>query len=273
MENIPHQPTSPRPQRRLCAPGACLTVACLLFSRAGTAADRFEIQVYDGSANEPGVLSLENHVSLTARGDRRGEPPEAPTDRQVHWTLETALGATRVWEPGVYLQTAFVPGEGYGYAGAKLRSKFMVPHFDETLRLGVNFEIGRIRERFEADQWGTEIRPIVALDFPTVKIAVNPILGVPLAHGGYRDGPDFEPAISVKGVLSRRAALGIEYYAALGPVGSPSPLREQEHYFYAAVDADLGGGFALNYGVGYGLAAAEPLTLKAIIAYEFGRVW
>lgn len=244
-----------------------------LYSQTARATDRFEIQVYDGRANAPGVASLENHVNFTARGHREPEPPEASTEHQAHWTFEGAIGGTRVWEPGVYLQTAFVPGEGYRYAGVKLRSKFMIPDLGRTVRLGINFEIGRIPQRFEEDEWGGEIRPIAAFDFPAVKIALNPNLEIPLTHRAYEDGPHFEPAVSVKGVLSERVALGIEYFASFGPVGSPDRLHDQEHYLYAAADTELGDGFDLSYGVGYGLGTAEPLTFKAIFAYEFGRFW
>lgn len=264
---------SMRDSGRMAPWAPALALGAFLFSRGAWATDRFEIQVYDGRANDPGVASLENHVNFTARGHREPEPPEAPTHHQAHWTFEGAVGGTRVWEPGVYLQTAFVPGDGYQYAGMKLRSKFMIPDLGRTVRLGINFEIGRIPRRFEEDQWGSEIRPIAAFDFPAVKIALNPNLGIPLAHGGYKDGPHFEPAVSVKGVLSERVALGLEYFAAFGPLGSPERLHDQEHYLYAAADTELGGGLDLSYGVGYGLGTAEPLTFKAIFAYEFGRIW
>jgi len=69
------------------------------------AVDRFEIQVYDGAMNAPGVTSLENHVSFTDRGRRTGSGPEDPTHHQAHWTFEGALGVSPIWEPGLYLQT------------------------------------------------------------------------------------------------------------------------------------------------------------------------
>lgn len=257
--------------------GACSAAAILatVVSLPAGAVDRFEIQVYDGSANAPGIASLENHINFTDRGRRTPQGAEAPTHHQAHWTFEGVVGGTRVWEPGFYLQTAFVPGEGYEYAGAKLRSKFVTPRtFSRRFRFGANFELARIPRRFEGDQWSTEIRPIATLELAEVRISVNPILGLPLAHGGYRKGPDFEPAVSIKGRLSEHAALGVEYYAGLGPIGGPSPVKDQEHYLYGAGDYELGGGVALNLGVGYGFGdTSDRLTLKAIVAYEFGRIW
>jgi hypothetical protein len=245
-----------------------------LVSSPAAAVDRFEIQVYDGTANAPGVVSLENHVNFVDRGSSVSEPPIAPTDHQAHWTFEGALGMTRVWEAGAYLQTAVVPGVGYTFAGAKLRSKFVTPpRLIRNMRLGANFEIAGIPERFEEDRWSVEIRPIVALTLPKFLFAINPILGVPLSSGA-RDGPHFEPALSAKGRLSERVALGLEYYAGLGPLGAVLPAREQDHYLFGAGDYDLGAGFDLNLGVGVGISeASDPLTFKAIVAYEFGRIF
>lgn len=256
------------------APLAVLLAQTVSSYRA-SAVDRFEIQVYDGSANAPGTASLENHVNFVDRGRRVPEGPEVPTHHQAHWTFEGALGVTPFWEPGVYLQTAIVPGEGYAYAGAKLRSKFVTPPgFSRVVRLGANFELARVPERFERDQWSMEIRPIVTIELEEVRVSVNPILGLPLAHGGYHDGPDVEPAGAVKGKVSSRAALGFEYYAGLGPVGALLPVKEQEHYLYGAGDYDLGAGIDLNFGVGYGFGdASDRLTFKAIVAYEFERIW
>lgn len=252
---------------------AVAAASSLSASHAG-AVDRFEIQVYDGTANQPGVASLENHVNFVDRGHEASEPPEAPTEHQAHWTFEGALGMTRVWEAGAYLQTALVPGEGYMFAGAKLRSKFVTPPgLIRNVRLGANFEIAGVPERFEADRWGIEVRPIFALTLPAFLLAVNPILGVPLAADA-RKGPHFEPALSAKGRLSERVSLGLEYYGGYGPLGALLPSREQDQYLFGAGDYDLGGGFDLNFGVGAGLSdASDPLTFKAIVAYEFGRVF
>lgn len=253
---------------------AVLSIASVMAAPDGHAADRFEIQVYDGQANAPGVASLEQHVNFTDRGSREPSGPELATNHQLHWTFEGGLGVTRVWEPGFYFQTALLPDGTLAYAGTKLRTKLVAePLWEGRLRWGVNFELARVPERFERDQWSTEIRPIVALSLPALSAAVNPIFGVPLAHGGYADGPHFEPAASVKGVLSDRAALGFEYYGDVGPVLHAEALREQEHYLYGAGDYVLTPDLDLNLGVGYGFGPAEDLTFKAILGWQIGRVW
>jgi hypothetical protein len=250
-----------------------LSVIFLVVARDARALDRFEIQVYDGQANDPGVLSLEGHVNFTDRG-RGAAAPESATNHQLHWTWEGALGVTPAWEPGVYLQSALLPDGRVRYAGAKLHSKFVAQKAWGRLRLGANFELAEVPREFERDEWSVEIRPIASVDLHWVRVAVNPIVGVPLAHGAYRDGPGFEPAVSFKGVLSERVALGLEYYGDFGPIASPAPAKDQAHYFYCAGDYHLGAGFDLNLGIGYGATgASDPLTFKAIVGYEIARLW
>lgn len=247
-------------------------VAAATCPRRAAAVDRFEIQVYDGTANAPGVASLENHVNFVDRGDRNGGAT-APTEHQAHLTFEGALGVSRIWEPGVYLQTALVPGNGYEFGGVKLRSKFVTPPgFSRHVRLGANFELAQVPSDFEEHRWSVEVRPIAAFVFPEFLFAVNPIVSVPLSNGG--GAPEFEPAVSAKGRLAPGVALGVEYYAGLGPFGEPLPVAEQDHYLFIAGDYDLGKGFNLNFGAGAGLSdASDRFTLKGILAYEFGRVW
>lgn len=248
-----------------------IVAALCFFATSARAVDRFEIQVYDGSANAPGDVSLENHVNFVDRGHKNSDP-ELPTDHQTHWTFEGALGLTPFWEPGVYLQTAFVPGSGYQFAGAKLRSKFVTPPgVSRYFRFGANFELADVPPAFEASRWAVELRPIAALAFSRVLVSVNPIVSLPLSGG---DGPVFEPCVSAKGRLSASAALGLEYYAGLGPLAEPLAPRAQDHYLFLAGDYDLGAGFDLNFGVGAGLSdASDALTIKGILAYDFGRIW
>jgi len=248
-----------------------IVAALCLLTTSARAVDRFEIQVYDGSANAPGDISLDNHVNFVDRG-HGSSGPELPTAHQAHWTFEGALGVTPFWEPGVYLQTALVPGSGYQFAGVKLRSKFVTPpEVSRHFRFGANFEVADVPPAFEASRWSVEVRPIAALVFSRVALSVNPIVSVPLSNG---DGPEFEPCVSAKGRLSGGAALGLEYYAGLGPFSEPLAPRAQDHYLFLAGDYDLGAGFDLNFGVGAGLSdASDRLTIKGILAYDFGRIW
>ncbi len=245
-------------------------LATLLSGRSARAADPFEIQVYDGTANPAGVPSLElhaNHVVGTAA-------PPAPSMKGVtHLTLEPALGITNFWELGAYLQTAIRPDGGFDYAGVKLRSKFVTsPSFHEHLRLGVNFEVSLVPESYDPDRWGAEIRPIAAWEDRLWVFAVNPILGVPLAGSGAREGPDFEPAAMALAKIGHGLEVGLEYYSSLGPIAHPSPIHDQEHYLYEIFNLLSVEHLELNAGIGEGLTpSSNPVVFKVIVGWSFAR--
>src|SRR5436309_986551 len=91
------------PGRRVVRMGAlALLCACLCaLPRKAHATDPFEIQVYDATANAPGVFGLELHVNSVIRGLRDpglNPAPEIPQDRQTHFTFEPSIGVTDWWE-------------------------------------------------------------------------------------------------------------------------------------------------------------------------------
>src|SRR5579862_7478595 len=105
--------------------GAAFAAAAMAPS-AADAGDPFEIQVYDGTADPPGVPGLELHLNDWATGNRTANPPEAALHGQFHATLEPSLGIFPFWEVGAYLQFAVRADDGVAdWAGAKIRSKFV----------------------------------------------------------------------------------------------------------------------------------------------------
>jgi hypothetical protein len=251
---------------------ACLLVSLLALARPrpARAGDPFEIQVYDGTANAPGVPGLELHLNDWASGRRAAVPPELPLHGQAHATLEPSLGVVPGWEVGAYLQGALEDDGTVRWAGAKLRSKFVTTEgFSRTLRLGLNLEVSALPEAFDRDRWGVEIRPIVAWASGPWLVAFNPILDQSLAGPGRSDGPSFEPALKATRAIGP-VALGLEYYATIGPVAGPPPLREQDHTIFEVVDVLSLQHIELNAGVGEGLTPASAgVVLKAIVGYTF----
>jgi hypothetical protein len=237
--------------------------------RAARAVDPFEIQVYDGTANAPGVPSLELHANHVFDGLTNAEPPELPAHHRTHLTLEPAFGVTPFFEAGAYLQTAFRADGTFDYAGTKLRAKFVTPPgFHPHVRLGANFEIAFLPERYDAARVGTEIRPIAAWENETWLFVVNPILDVPLGGSDHR--PELEPAAMAKVKIAGVVAAGLEYYSSLGPISAPSPLGRQEHYLYEAIDLLCAPHFELNAGIGEGLTAgSNTLVAKMILGYAW----
>jgi hypothetical protein len=253
---------------------AIATILCLsLVAKSAEAGDPFEIQVYDGTANTPGVPGLELHLNDWATGNKGSTPPEAPLGGQFHATLEPSFGLTPFWELGAYLQGAVRTDIGeVDWAGVKLRSKFVTPpSWDPHWRLGVNFEVSYLPKAYDKDGWGSEIRPIVAWHDESWLFAFNPIFDQPLSGSDASQGPSFQPALKAARTVGP-IALGIEYYATLGPLTAIQPWQHQTQQIFEVVDLLAIEHFELNAGIGEGLTAdSDGVVLKMILGYEFDR--
>jgi hypothetical protein len=246
-------------------------VLALLVPLPAAALDPFEIQVYDGTANAAGQAGLEVHLNYVASGLQSSTPPELPPEHQAHITLEPSYGVTSSWELGGYLQGSLLPDGRFEYAGVKLRSKLVTPpRWRDHLRLGANVEVSLLPASFDRSRWAAEVRPIIAWEDDRWIFAVNPNLGMTLAGHDAREGPDLEPCAMAKLKLAG-LAVGLEYYASLGPLRSFLPLALQEHYLFEAIDVLSWRGVELNVAVGEGLTdASNPVIVKAVIGYSFG---
>ena len=261
--------TRPRPLRLLHLLLGSFLGAPLLALPA-RAADPFEIQVYDGTANAPGAFGLELHLNHVPSGLKTAEPPLLAPHGQTHFTLEPSFGVTPYWELGAYLQSALRSDGTFDFSGFKLRSKFVTPPgWHPHLRLGLNLEVSRLPERYDPGRWGGELRPIVAWEDERLLLVCNPILG--LSFKG--EAPALEPAAMVKvRLFGDRLAAGLEYYSELGRLDGLSPFREQQHYIYEAVDLLGLGRLELNLGVGQGLTrGSNPFTVKVIVGWSFEK--
>jgi hypothetical protein len=248
-----------------------LTFGTFLMPRRALAVDPFEIQVYDGTANAPGVFGLELHTNAVVRGTTDDAAPELPQNHQVHFTLEPSIGIFPWWEVGGYFQTAITANGSFNYAGVKLRSKFVTPRrWDAHWRLGLNLEISLLPQTFDRDEWGAEIRPIVAWENSHLMFVINPIVDASLAGVDYRAGPTFEPAATAVYKFDNRVSLGFEYYADLGPFSAILPVSKQEHYIYEVVNLLAVRDLELNIGFGEGLTeASNRFVAKVILGYSF----
>src|SRR5271169_3442576 len=122
------EPMSSRPASLPRGAGVSAAVAVILLATQASAVDPFEIQVYDGTANPPGVFGLELHVNTVPIGLLTSpSPPEYPQNHETHFTLEPSLGLFSWWELGGYFQTALRGDQAFDYAGVKLRNKFVTP--------------------------------------------------------------------------------------------------------------------------------------------------
>jgi hypothetical protein len=250
-----------------------VVVGATFLAAEARAGDPFEIQVYDGTANPPGVPGIELHLNQWATGNTAATPPEAPLHGQFHATLEPSLGILPWWELGAYLQGAVRTDAGVvDWAGVKLRSKFVTPPtWDPHWRLGMNFEVSYLPPTYDHDKWGSEIRPILAWHDDDWLLVLNPILDQPLAGSDASQGPSLQPALKVARTVGP-VALGIEYYATLGPITNVAPWSDEQQQIFECVDLLSVEDFELNAGVGEGLtSSSEGVVFKMILGYEFGQ--
>lgn len=264
-----------RPSSSSGGSGLATALALLLVTTRARAVDPFEIQVYDGTANAPGVFGLELHLNTVPIGlTTSPSPPEYPESHQSHFTLEPSFGILPWWEIGAYLETTLRGDESFDYAGVKLRSKFVTPpNWNARWRLGVNIEISLIPQGYDRSRWGNELRPIVAWENELFEFAFNPIVDIPLANPDWRAGPTFEPCLMAVYKLHDAMSIGIEYYANLGPFGGGFlPPREEEHYLFEVFNLLAVRHLELNAGVGEGLTAgSNTLLFKMILGYAWEK--
>ena len=251
---------------------ALVAATLLLAARPARAQDRFEIQVYDVETAPRGGAGLETHLNVVAAGTTVPSPDgEAPTDHQFHVTLEPHLGLRRWCELGAYLQSS-VDGDGrFHYAGAKLRGKMRLPrrYARKVIGLALNLELSKVPARYEANVYGSELRPIIDVQYGRLYAALNPILSIDLA-GPLVGRPQLEPAAKLTVAAAQGLAFGVEYYAGLGPVTGFLPAAQQTHRLFAVADfsreltRELG--LSVNVGAGYNLTGnGDRWLVKAIV--------
>jgi hypothetical protein len=265
-------PTSPGPEAQRIGrsgvrkpPLAALGLLVAAASFGAAAQDRFEIQVYDSEVAAAGEPGLELHANYVAQGTTTSAGDELPTRHVLHLTLEPHIGLFGWGELGGYLQAALRPEGAFDYAGVKLRFKARWPSrlLDGMVGLALNAEISAVPAAYEANRWGTELRPIIDARVGRLYAALNPNLATELS-GRDAGHPRLEPAAKLAFFLRPELSAGVEYYAGLGPLDALLPVPAQTHNLYAILDLahDL---FDVNLGVGRGLGVGDGWVAKAIV--------
>jgi hypothetical protein len=235
------------------------------------AQDRFEIQVYDAETAPRGGFGVEMHVNFVAAGTTSvSADGELPTNHVTHVTFEPHLGLASWCELGGYLQAAILPDGNVNYAGFKLRYKIRIPRrlAKDLIGLALNFELSFVPSTFEANVYGSEIRPVLDIKWRRLYFAINPILSTDL--GGALAGlPQLQPAAKFSVSVVPMLALGVEYYASFGPINQPFGLDEQSHRLLGVLDLTHKVteklNFDVNFGAGYSFGAGDPWVVKMIL--------
>jgi hypothetical protein len=231
--------------------------AALLLVVAGSsvayAQDPFEIQVYDVETAHQGEPGLEIHINEHLI---KGAPD------QTHTTFEPHYGLRDWLELGGYLQSSVATGERYTFAGAKLRLKARLPkrYWDDRLGFAINGELSIVPSQFEPAVYGSEIRPIAELRMRRLFAAINPILTTDLA-GDFAGHPQFEPCAKLAWLVTPALGLGVEGYAALGPLDDLGAESVEQAFGVVDINARA---WSLEVGVGVNHGSADHPVGKLI---------
>ena len=227
----------------------------------------YEIQVYGSRTAEPGRLFAELHSNTALRGPLETADGLQPDEGAYHETLELTRGFTDVFETGLYVFSSARSGEGWDWVGAHVRPRVRAPDsWGWPVGASLSAELGYLRPRFSGSRWDVELRPILDWRSGRLYAAVNPAFERGLREYRGRPALEFAPAAKLTWDALRRAAFGLEYYGATGPVDRWAPAREQAHQLYLVGDLLDSPDWELEGGVGTGLTrATDRWALKLIV--------
>jgi hypothetical protein len=235
------------------------------------AQDNYEIQVYGADTVEPHSTMVEFHTNLTVEGEKNLVNGVRPTNRAVHETIEITQGWNDWFETGFYIFTSFQSGDGWDWVGDHIRPRVRVPEkWHWPVGLSLSNEIGYQRHDFSPDTWTWEIRPIIDKKAGRWYLSFNPTFDKSLHGDNVNLGFEFSPNAKVSYDFSKVVTGGLEYYGALGPVGSFDPVAEQQQQFFPSIDLNVSPDWELNFGVGWGVTrSTDHLIIKGIIGRRF----
>ena len=245
--------------------------AGLAFAAGAYAQGNYEVQVYGSDLVSPGVTMVELHSNFTASGAKGVVDGVLPTNHAVHETLEVTHGWNEWWETGFYQFTSIQADGSWQWVGTHIRPRVAVPErYGLPVGVSMSGEVGYQRAAFSADTWTLELRPIVDKKIGRFYAALNPTLDRSLHGPSKGRGFGFSPNVKFSYDVTKKVALGMEYYGDYGPVTGWDPVRDQQQQFLPAVDIDFGKNWEFNFGVGVGVTqATDHLLVKAILGYRF----
>jgi hypothetical protein len=233
--------------------------------------DSYEIQVYGSETVAPGRTMVELHSNFTADGTTSTVNGVLPTEHAFHETLEITEGFTSWFETGFYVFSSIQPYEGWQWVGDHLRPRVRVPEdWHWPVGLSLSCEFGYQQPAYSEDTWSLELRPIIDKQWGRWYVALNPAFEKSLQGLNAGLGWGFSPSAKIGFEVTKLVAVGVEYYASLGPVGHFDSWSEQQQQIFPVIDLDFSPNWEFNFGVGFGLTAStDPLIIKLILGYRF----
>jgi hypothetical protein len=247
---------------------ASLVLAAVVPARAQ---DNYEIQVYSYDQVEPGHTMVELHSNFTIDGSKSMVDGLYPTNHAEHETIEITHGFTDWFETGFYIFTSSRSGQGIQWVGDHIRPRFRIPKkWNWPVGLSLSNEIGYQRRQFSVDTWTWEMRPIIDKQFRRWYLDFNPTFDKSLHGPTVSQGFIFSPNVKISYDFTKKITGGIEYYGSLGPATDFSPIGQQQHQIFPAIDLNLSPNWEVNFGLGVGLTGStDHLIAKMILGYRF----
>jgi hypothetical protein len=235
------------------------------------AQDNYEIQVYGSETVEPGSTMVEFHTNFAVQGEKNVVNGVRPTNHAVHETIEITRGWNSWFETGFYIFTSARSSDGWDWVGDHIRPRVRVPEkWHWPVGLSLSNEIGYQRRQFSEDTWTWEMRPIIDKKLGRWYLSFNPTIDKSLHGVNVNQGFEFSPNAKVAFDFSKVIAGGLEYYGALGPIGSFDPVADQQQQIFPSVDLNVSPDWEINFGVGWGLTGStDHLIIKGIIGRRF----
>ena len=235
------------------------------------AQDNYEIQVYGYDQVEPRHTMVELHSNFTFDGSKAMVDGLYPTNHTEHETIEITHGFTDWFETGFYIFTSSRSGQGIQWVGDHIRPRFRIPKkWNWPVGLSLSNEIGYQRRQFSVDTWTWEMRPIIDKQIGRWYLDFNPAFDKSLHGPTVSQGFIFSPNVKISYDFTKKITGGIEYYGALGPATDFSPVSQQQHQIFPAVDLNLSPNWEVNFGLGVGLTGStDHLIAKMILGYRF----
>jgi hypothetical protein len=136
--------------------------------------------------------------------------------------------------------------------------------------LSLSNEIGYQRRQFSADTWTWEMRPIIDKQIGRWYLSFNPTFDKSLHGESVNQGFVFSPNVKFSYDFTKKITGGIEYYGSVGPATDFSPISQQQHQIFPAIDLNLSPNWEVNFGLGVGLTGStDHLIAKMILGYRF----
>jgi len=243
-----------------------LITLLLLSFYVGNAQDNYEIQVYGSQTQLPGTTMFELHSNYTFNGEKDVSKGVLPSNHALHETLEITTGVSNIFEMGVYLFTAYIPGHGYQVVGSHLRPRIMAPvTWKLPVGLSLSTEIGYQKAAFSSSTWSIELRPIIDKQWNKWYVSFNPTLGISLKSKYDKSTPTFEPNLKVYYNLFRNAGIGIEYYGDIGYINNLEKFSEQSDAIFISYDLLNNAKWEFNMGAGIGVTSATDRFVYKLI--------